>query len=106
MKRLIATILVTFLSACATYPLPDTEIDRAKAYNKRGSVYHIRGQYYRAISDYTKAIEINTEFAEAYNNRGAAHQSKGLYEKAMSETPMFGKTNSTRLSPITARPLR
>ena len=26
--------------------------------------------YYGAISDYTKAIELNPNFADAYNNRG------------------------------------
>ena len=44
-----------------------------------------KSQYDKAISDYTKAIEINPRFAEAYYNRGLAYGKKGQYDKAISD---------------------
>ena len=40
------------------------------AYNNRGVAYLGKDQYDQAISDYSKAIEINPKYANAYNNRG------------------------------------
>jgi tetratricopeptide (TPR) repeat protein len=80
MKRLILVILAIVVSACAT---PEPRVDNnAGAYNNRGVAYVLIGQYDQAISDYTKAIEINPEFARAYNNRGVAYYFKGKYKKA------------------------
>jgi tetratricopeptide (TPR) repeat protein len=80
MKRLILVILAIVVSACAT-PEPRVH-SNAGAYNNRGVTYVLIGQYDQAISDYTKAIEINPEFARAYNNRGVAYYFKGEYKKA------------------------
>ncbi len=44
--------------------------DLPKAYIHRGQGYSDRRQYDQAISDYTKALEINPRYAEAYYNRG------------------------------------
>ena len=33
--------------------------------------------YYGAIADFTKAIEINPNFANAYNNRGVTKEKNG-----------------------------
>ena len=43
------------------------------------------GQYDQAISDYTKAIEINANNAYAYCNRGSVYDDKGLYDKAIAD---------------------
>ena len=43
-----------------------------RAYDKAN-----RGDHYGAISDYTKAIEINPQYAKAYNNRGTAKRKIG-----------------------------
>ena len=46
----------------------------------KGDSYGNKGQYDQAISEYTKFIEINPEYAEAYNNRGAVYEKKGQYD--------------------------
>ena len=51
-------------------------------YYNRGNVYRENDQYDKAISDYTKAIELNPRFSGAYNNRGVAYFFKREYEKA------------------------
>jgi tetratricopeptide (TPR) repeat protein len=40
------------------------------------------GDYENAISDYTKAIEIDPKYAVAYYNRGNIYYSRGEYDKA------------------------
>ena len=44
--------------------------DSAVLYLERGIEKRKSGDYYGAISDYTKAIEINPLYADAYYNRG------------------------------------
>jgi tetratricopeptide (TPR) repeat protein len=51
----------------------------------RGVAYHDEGKYDLAISEFTKAIEINPTYAEAYCNRGAAYHENGLYDQAISD---------------------
>jgi tetratricopeptide (TPR) repeat protein len=59
-----------------------TSLD-AKSYNNRGIAYQKKRQYDKAISDYSKAIEINPRYADAYNNRGNAYgEGKGQHDKA------------------------
>ena len=38
-----------------------------------------------AIADYTRAIELNPDYAMAYNNRGIAHLQKREYDKAIAD---------------------
>jgi tetratricopeptide (TPR) repeat protein len=80
-KRLILIALALFISACAA---PKKEKD-AEAYYNRGVAWQKKGDYDRAITDYTKAIEINPGDALAYYNRGNAYQGKGQYERAISD---------------------
>jgi tetratricopeptide (TPR) repeat protein len=44
-----------------------------------------KGQYDQAISDYTRAIEINPKFAEAYNERGVVYDDKDQFDLAISD---------------------
>ena len=44
-----------------------------------------RGDYYGAISDYTKAIEINPSYKSAYKNRGIAKEQIGDLKGACSD---------------------
>ena len=47
-----------------------------------GSLYYKKYMYDQAISDYSKALEINQKDTAAYNNRGMAYYRKGEYNKA------------------------
>ena len=59
--------------------------DKSIDHFKRGIVHLEKGEHDRAISDYTKAIEINPRFAMAYGNRGNAYSNKGRYDQAFSD---------------------
>ena len=58
---------------------------RATAYYTQGSQYLERGQHNQAITSFTKAIELNPEYAEAYNDRGFAYLQKGQFDQAISD---------------------
>ncbi len=51
----------------------------------RGVVYLSRGEYDQAISEFNKALEINSQNSEAYKNRGTAYMKKGQYDQAISD---------------------
>ncbi len=63
----------------------DKSPNKARGYYNRGTVYSKKGQYERAISDLTRAINIDPDFAHPYNNRGTAYANKGEYENAISD---------------------
>ena len=56
-----------------------------KAYYNRGNAYSELGEYKQAISDYTRAIELDPEYAEAYYNRGLAYKQLGNCSAANSD---------------------
>jgi|TARA_B100000315_G_scaffold256825_1_gene303761 lipoprotein NlpI len=49
----------------------------------RGISYHAKGLDDLAVQDYTKAIELNRDYAVAYNNRGIAYKALGKYDLAI-----------------------
>jgi tetratricopeptide (TPR) repeat protein len=57
----------------------------AEAYDNRGNAYKKNGQYDKAISEFTKAIEINSRHADAYYTRGVVYYYKKDYEKALDD---------------------
>ncbi len=81
MKRTFWLLIVVLLLAagCAT---TQTDLNDPVAYNNRGLAYAKKGQYDQAISDFTKALEINPRFTAAYYNRGSTYFEKGQYDKA------------------------
>ncbi len=52
-------------------------------YNNRGVTYKEKGELDCAIKDFSKALELDLEFAEAYNNLGNAYDEKGDFDKAI-----------------------
>jgi len=52
------------------------------AYHARGHTYAIKHQYDQAISDFSKAIELNPRDAESYYTRAIAYFSKREYDKS------------------------
>ncbi len=55
----------------------------SRAYNKRGLAHASMRNYEQAIYDYTKAIQLDPQYAEAYNNRSAAHLMMKNYGQAV-----------------------
>lgn len=90
LKSLIFTPYVTTQS-----PLED-----AIGYLFRGNIFAEKGQYDQAVSDFTKALEINPRFAEAYLQRGFARDrlrdfvgALQDFEKALEYEPDPSKRN-------------
>jgi tetratricopeptide (TPR) repeat protein/serine/threonine protein kinase len=58
----------------------------AHAYYCRGNAFQNLGRFDEAISDYTKAIELNPKLADAWHNRGALYCDRlGQPEKALAD---------------------
>jgi len=51
----------------------------------RGCALFGEGKHDEAIAEYTKAIELDPNYAHAYNNRGVAYKNKGQYELAIAD---------------------
>jgi tetratricopeptide (TPR) repeat protein len=79
----ISIIIFPALFSCATTQ------QKAAAYNSRGITYVAKGQYDQAISDFNKAIEIDSRIAAFYFNRGIVYLKKGQFDEAISD---FSKT--------------
>ena len=90
---IILSIVLFFLLSYASGQQEQTESMEAEFYYNRGIAYGKKGQYDRAISDFTKAIEIDPRYAEAYNNRGIAYGKKGQYDRAISDYTKALKIN-------------
>jgi tetratricopeptide (TPR) repeat protein len=57
----------------------------AVAYFHRGAAHYAKGDFANALSDYSKAIEIDPAYAAAYDGRGAAYAAKGDYTHALED---------------------
>ena len=57
----------------------------AAIHNHRGIAYRNEGNYDLAIESFTKAIELNPDFAKAYTNRAVTYQCKGLFDRAIAD---------------------
>lgn len=75
----------------------------ANDYLARGTENFQKGQFDLAISDYSKAIDIDPQLAKAYNNRGLAYYNKRQYDSAISDyskaikiDPQFAKAYYNR----------
>jgi Flp pilus assembly protein TadD len=51
----------------------------------RATVLFRQGQVMQAVSDFTKAIDLNARLPEAYNNRGVAQNRLGRYREAIQD---------------------
>jgi len=80
-----------------------SNLNTAEEYFYRGYDKSNKGDYNGAISDYTKAIEINPNFADAYYNRGSSkndlkdyYGAVSDYTKAIEINPNYGEAYSNR----------
>jgi Tfp pilus assembly protein PilF len=78
----ILPIVLFSLFSCASTQQKQSESRDADFYFNQGIAYFITAQYDRAISDFTKAIEIDPKLAVAYSNRGVVYYFKKEYDKS------------------------
>ena len=64
--------------------MPDGSND-ADVYFNRGAVYGNLGEYNLAIADFSKCIELNSNYGEAYYYRGITYQELGDKKKAQAD---------------------
>ena len=94
----ILLIALLFLLSCASTDQKQTELRDDLDYNKLGIAYAKKGQYDRAISNFSKALEMNPRDIRAYRNRGHAYAEKGQYDQAISDY-----TKALEMNPRDAR---
>ncbi len=84
MDKLIVILIIAFYALFSTANIQQTQAESrdAEAYNNRGNTHADKGQYDQAISDYTKALEINPQDAIAYCNRGIVYYFRKEYGKS------------------------
>ena len=59
--------------------------ENAETHYSAGLEYQKKQMWDEAISEFSKAIEINPHYAEAYNSRGIAHDSKDQIDEAIAD---------------------
>ncbi|MEO1287028.1 MAG: tetratricopeptide repeat protein [Chloroflexota bacterium] len=64
--------------------ITEAKIEAEQAY-ELGTMQGHTGQIRASIGSYTRAIELNPDFADAYNNRGLAHRLLGQYHVAVED---------------------
>ncbi|HVF90068.1 MAG TPA: tetratricopeptide repeat protein [Blastocatellia bacterium] len=62
-----------------------TPLNYALAYYKRGNERKERGDLAGALSDYTRAIDLDSNLPQVYNNRGNTLKAMGDYEAAIKD---------------------
>lgn len=82
-KIAIPIVLVLAVAVSLWFAAPVT--DTAVAANNEGLVYNNNGEHHKAIVAFTKAIELDPNFAPAYSNRGWAYIELGQYEQAIAD---------------------
>ncbi len=69
----LGMVVCLFLAGCK---------DKSDDNNNRGNTHYGKGWYDQAISDFTKALEIEPEFVPVYYNRAVTYYCKREYDKA------------------------
>ena len=79
--QFLGLLEVSLPGSPATSPTAET----ATQHNEQGMAFDEAGQYDNAIAEYTRAIEVDSNYAEAYSNRGYAYSNKGEYDNAIAD---------------------
>lgn len=59
--------------------------NNAEKYYQQGMAHYKQGQLEEAITNFTKAIELNPSHASAYSNRGLVYATKGQHNQAIAD---------------------
>ena len=81
-KWLLVLTTLLIVPRCDAMQSPSED---AAGYSVRGNIALNKKQYDQAISDYTRALEINPRLAEVYHNRGFAYQQNGQNDQAIAD---------------------
>ena len=79
-KLLVCVVVIALLCVAVA-----ARAQSAEEWYETGNEYLYAGDYKKAIEHYTKAIEIDPDFALAYNNRGVAYYNMGRYNEAIAD---------------------
>src|SRR6266850_7191852 len=82
MRHVSVILIFLFFIACTS---SGQSGNSAEQYYRSAISKKANGDLDGAISDYTKAIEINPRYAEAYANRGLARKTKADLEGAIAD---------------------
>jgi len=85
---------VTLLSIVLLFNTPFVYAQTAVEYLQNGNDDFSRHNFDQAIYEYTKAIDVNPNFAKAYNNRGVAYAQEGSLSRAIADFTMAIADNS------------
>lgn len=85
----LVMVVCLFLTGCRD------KRDKSVEHFNRGMVYLRIKQYDMAVSEFTKAAEINPTYTEAYGGRGNAYCRKGEYDQAISDYTTVIKIDTT-----------
>ena len=104
MKNFLRHFITAMVAVTLTSSIVSASaVDDAKNFFTSAEVKFSNNDYKGAITDYTKAIELNPKFAEAYNSRAAAKFSAGEkqgslddYTKSIGINPKSAETYSNR----------
>ncbi|MBF0503896.1 MAG: tetratricopeptide repeat protein [Candidatus Omnitrophica bacterium] len=66
----------------------DVYAQTAEDYLDRGNAYYKQSYYAKAVSDYTKAIDIDPNITKAYNNRGVIYAELGYLTESIADFTM------------------
>ena len=92
-------------STIAFYQHAGNKYGVAWTYTIRGDIYAHRNDFDQAVSEYTKAIKIDSNFTFAYTNRGKAYYYKSNYDQAVFDltnaikTVKFGRSLDGKFEP-------
>ena len=80
-SKIMMFVLIGMLFLSISFVYAET----AEEYFNHGVVSYGQGKLSQAISDYTKAIELNPNYVGAYCNRGSSYDDQGNYTQAISD---------------------
>ena len=81
----VAAAVVSVLAIAGLLWFASPVADTAVTASNEGLLYNNTGEYHKAIAAFTRAIELDPNFALSYSNVGLVYKKFGHYEKAFAD---------------------